>query len=75
MENGVISTKTISLANIPGGSRGDAMVRGNNVYLAFCPSKSVCVCVWGGRSGGREKIDRKNSGGFVTSAEGQVGRS
>lgn len=75
MEDDVIPTKTISPANIPGGSHGDAMVRGNNVLWHFALQKSVCVCIWGGRSGGRRKMDRKNSGRFVTSAEGQVGRS
>lgn len=48
MENGgVISTKTISLANIPGGSRGDAMVRGDDVSWRFALPKSVCVCAFG----------------------------
>lgn len=60
MEDGVIPTKTISPANIPGGSHGDAMVRGNNVLWRFALQKSVCVRLgrevwWEGKDGQKEQ--------------------
>lgn len=62
----LVTNPPVSLANIPGVSRGNAMVKGNNVVWHFALQKEVYVCVWGRGFGGRGKIGRKNSGDFVT---------
>lgn len=62
----IVTNPPVSLANIPGVSHGNAMVKGNNVVWHFALQKEVYVCVWGRGFGGRGKIGRKNSGDFVT---------
>lgn len=59
MEDDVIVTNPpVSLANIPGVSHGNAMVKGNNVVWHFALQKEVYVCVWG-RGFGWEGKDRQ----------------